>query len=36
MAGLYDLLEDLTDAQYAKVKVPKLEALNPKLSLLHR
>ena len=23
IAGLYDLLENLTDAQYAKVKVPK-------------
>lgn len=36
IAGLYDLLEALTEAQYAKVKAPKLEALNPKLSLLRR
>jgi hypothetical protein len=36
IAGLYDLLEHLIDAQYAKVKVAKLQALNPKLSILRR
>ena len=36
ISGLYDLLEQLTDAQYAKTKTAKLEALNPKLSLLRR
>ena len=36
ISGLYDLQEHLIDAQYAKVKVDKLQALNPKLSILRR
>jgi hypothetical protein len=36
IAGLYELLEHLIDAQYAKVKVTKLQALNPRLSILRR
>ena len=34
--GLYDVLECLIDAQYAGIKVAKLQALNPKLSILRR
>jgi hypothetical protein len=36
IAGLYDLLEQLILARYAKEKLDRLESLNPKLDILRQ